>query len=125
MQRWFRALPQATRNTMNLDKYVREEAMIRAMEFFKKAMQKIEYNPFEFLFVEFPKAIGTQSLEDTFKLIDDCKTYFDDYFRWIEEQAIIAIYDIWDKKRKQDLFHTLKEWYGAQSIYRKLEYRYL
>lgn len=115
MQRWFRALPQATRNTMNLDKYVREEAMIRAMEFFKKAMQKIEYNPFEFLFVEFPKAIGTQSLEDTFKLIDDCKTYFDDYFRWIEEQAIIAIYDIWDKKRKQDLFHTLKEWYGAQS----------
>lgn len=115
MQRWFRALPQVARNTMNLDKYVEEESMIRAMKSVKKAMQKVEYNPFEILFVEFPEAFGTESLEDTFKMIDDCKTYFDDYFRWIEEQAITAIYDIWDAKRKQDLFHALKEWYGNQS----------
>lgn len=115
MQRWFRTLPQATRNTINLDKYVEEESMLRAMKAMKKAMQKVEYNPFEILFVDFPETFGTESLEDTFKVIDDCKTYFGDYFRWIEEQAIASIYDIWDVKRKQELYHTLKEWYGNQS----------
>lgn len=115
MQRWFRALPQATRNVMSLDKYVEDEAMLRAMEAVKKAMQKVEYNPFEILFVDFPEAFKTESLEDTYKVIDDCKTYFDDYFRWIEEQAIASIYEIWDVKRKQELYHTLKEWYGNQS----------
>lgn len=79
-----------------------------------KAMQKVEFNPFEILFVEFPEAFGTESLEETFNVIDDCKTRYDDYFRWIEEQAIKAIYDLWDKKRKQNLYHTLKEWYDKQ-----------
>lgn len=115
MQRWFRALPQATRNTMNLDKYVEDESKIRAMKAIKKAMQKVEYNPFEILFVDFPSAFETRSLEDTYKKIDDCKTYFDDYFMWIEEQAIAAIYNVWNVKRKQDLFHILKEWYENQS----------
>ena len=78
-------------------------------------MQKVEFNPFEILFVEFPEAFGTDSLEESFKVIDDCKTCYDDYFRWIEEQAITAIYGLWDRKRKQDLYHTLKEWYDKQS----------
>ena len=115
MQRWFRALPQVARNVMNLDEYVKDELVLQAMKYVKKAMQRIEYNPFEILFVDFPEKFGTKSLEETFKIIDDCKMYFDDYFRWIEEQAITAIYNIWDVKRKQDLFHTLKEWYGNQS----------
>ena len=34
---------------------------------------------------------------------------------WIEDQAIAAIYDIWEPKRKQELYHTLKEWYDKQS----------
>lgn len=115
MQRWFRALPQATRNVMNLDRYVDDEKTLCAMKAVKKAMQKVEFNPFEILFVEFPEAFGTDSLEDTYKVIDDCKTYYDDYFSWIEEQAISAIYEIWDVKRKLDLYHTLKEWYSKQS----------
>lgn len=115
MQRWFRALPQATRNTMNLEQYVSNDSISRAIKAIKKAMQKVEYNPFEILFVDFPDAFGTNSLEDTFVMLDECKTYFDDYFTWIEDQAIAAIYDIWDPKRKQELYHTLKEWYGKQS----------
>ena len=115
MQRWFRALPQAARNTINIDKYVTDDNTVRSMKAMKKAMQKVEFNPFEILFVEFPEAFGTESLEDTFKVIDDCKTYYDDYFTWIEEQAISVIYDLWDSKKKQELYHTLKEWYDKQS----------
>lgn len=114
MQRWFRSLQQATRNVIYLDQYVDNDNMVQAMKTMKKAMQKVEFNPFEILFVEFPEAFGTESLEETFNVIDDCKTRYDDYFRWIEEQAIKAIYDLWDKKRKQNLYHTLKEWYDKQ-----------
>lgn len=115
MQRWFRSLQQATRNVICLDQYVDNDNMVQAMKTIKKAMQKVEFNPFEILFVEFPEAFRTDSLEETFKVIDDCKTCYDDYFRWIEEQAITAIYGLWDRKRKQDLYHTLKEWYDKQS----------
>lgn len=115
MQRWFRALPQVSRNLLNLEQYVKDELVVKAIKSVKKAMQKVEYNPFEILFVDFPEAFGTDSLEETYRVLDECKTYFDDYFNWIEERAISVIYEIWDPKRKQDLYHTLKEWYGKQS----------
>lgn len=115
MQRWFRALPQATRNTINIEKYVSNDNVVRSMKDIKKTMQRVEYNPFEILFVDFPEAFGTKSLEDTFEVIDDCKTYYDDYFTWIEEQAISVIYNLWDAQKKQELYHTLKEWYDNQS----------
>ena len=47
-------MPQATRNTINLEKYVSNEATIRAIKAVKKAMQKVEYNPFEILLWIFP-----------------------------------------------------------------------
>ena len=115
MQRWFRALPQVSRNAMNLDRYVESEDMIRAMKEIKRAMQKVEFNPFESLFVEFPEAFKSESLEDAFKVIDECKTYYDDYFDWVQAEAISKIYETWGGRRKKDLFHCLKEWYENQS----------
>ena len=115
MQRWFRALPQVSRNLVDIDKYIESENIITSMKFIKKSMQQMEFNPFESLFVEFPKKFGTQSLEDTFCVLDDCKTYYDDYFDWIQERIISEIYTIWGGKKKRDLFHCLKEWYENQS----------
>ena len=115
MQRWFRALPQVSRNVMSLDRYVESEDMIRAMREIKKAMQKVEFNPFESLFVEFPQVFKSESLEETFKVIDACKTYYDDYFDWVQAETISKIYEAWGGKRKKDLFHCLKEWYENQS----------
>lgn len=77
MQRWFRSLQQATRNVIYLDQYVDNDNMVQAMKTMKKAMQKVEFNPFEILFVEFPEAFGTESLEETFNVIDDCKTPYE------------------------------------------------
>lgn len=115
MQRWFRALPQVSRNLVDIDKYIESENIITSMKFIKKSMQQMEFNPFESLFVEFPKKFGTQSLEDTFCVLDDCKTYYDDYFDWIQARIISEIYTIWGGKKKRDLFHCLKEWYENQS----------
>lgn len=115
MQRWFRALPQVSRNVMSLDRYVESEDMIRAMREIKRVMQKVEFNPFESLFVEFPQVFKSGSLEETFKVIDACKTYYDDYFDWVQAETISKIYEAWGGKRKKDLFHCLKEWYENQS----------
>ena len=115
MQRWFRSLPQVSRNVMDLERYVESDGMIRAMKEIKMAMQKVEFNPFESLFVEFPEAFKSESLEEAFRVIDECKTYYDDYFDWVLNEAVSKIYEIWGEKRKKDLFHYLKEWYDNQS----------
>ena len=48
--------------------------------------------------------------EETFKKMDECKTYFDDYFEWVQEETVSKIYDVWGGRKKEDLFHTLREW---------------
>lgn len=116
MQRWFRSLPQVSRNLVDIENYISEEKNISAMKAVKKAMQRVEFNPFEILFVTFPEEFEMDSLEKTYEIIDDCKTYYDDYFDWIQDEVSNAIYKIWGGKRKLDLYHMLTEWYGKQSV---------
>ena len=115
MQRWFRSLPQVSRNIISLNKYVESDRVACAMREMKKTMQKVEFNPYESLFVEFPETFQADSLEKVFEIIDDCKTRYDDYFDWVQEQAVSVIYKLWGEKRRKDLFHYLKEWYDNQS----------
>lgn len=120
MQRWFRALAQSSRNLVDIEKYVKDEKKVEAMKTIKKAMQKVEYNPFEILFVIFPSEFGNKSLETTFEIIDECKTYYDDYFDWLQVESSKIIYETWGGKRKLDLYHMLTEWYEKQSKRSKL-----
>lgn len=119
MQRWFRALPQVARNLTNLNNYVESENLIRAMKAIKKAMQKIEYNSFETLFMVFPKMFKVDTLEQTYVVLEQCKKYYDNYFNWIENKAVEIVYDVFAEKRKEDLYHSLKEWYNVQSTQSK------
>lgn len=116
MQRWFRALPQVSRNLVDIDEYIENEFEVSAMKTLKKSMQRVEYNPFEMLFLTLPKAFGKETLEEVYVVIDNCKTYYDDYFDWLQVKVAESIYEIWGGRRKFDLFHTLKEWYDKQSI---------
>lgn len=116
MQRWFRSLPQVSRNLVDIENYISKENSISAMKTMKKAMQKVEFNPFEILFVTFPEEFEVDSLEKTYKIIDDCKTYYDDYFDWIQDEISNSIYKVWGGKRKLDLYHMLTEWYEKQSV---------
>lgn len=115
MQRWFRALPQVSRNMMSLNQYVASEELAKSMQEIKKSLQKVEFNPFESLFVEYPEIFHAKSYEETFRKLDECKTYFDDYFDWVQEKAISTIYEVWGGKKKEDLFHVLRDWYDNQS----------
>ena len=49
MQRWFRSLPQATRNLAEISDYPNQEVSV-GLKVFKKILQKVEYNPYEIVF---------------------------------------------------------------------------
>lgn len=115
MQRWFRALPQASRNLTCLDDYVTDELLRSAMKIITSTMKKIEFNPFEILFVSFPEAFSVDNLEQTLEVIGQCKQYFDGYFGWLQSKTSNAIYTIWGEKKRAGLYHLLKEWYDKQS----------
>lgn len=117
MQRWFRALPQATRSLVDIEKYEDNETVVAQMKIIRKAMQTVDFNPFEMLFVTFPTEFGTSSLLDTFDIIDERVDDFEDYFHKIENAIVDAIFKIWGTKRGKDkLYLELREWYEKQSV---------
>ena len=115
MQRWFRALPQVTRNIVDIDIYVPNPLFVNGMKEIKKVMQRVEFNPYEILFVDLPDAFGNCDLSETYSVIEKCKDLFDKHFEWIITQASDVVYAVWGGKRKNDLYHMLREWYESQS----------
>lgn len=117
MQRWFRALPQATRSLVDIEKYEQDETIITQMKVIKRAMQSVEINPFEILFVTFPNEFGAHSLLDTFDIIDKRVDDFEDYFNKIQNAIVDEIFKAFGTRRGKDkLYHDLREWYEQQSI---------
>ena len=70
MQRWFRALPQIARNASSLSMYVDNREIQKCMKAVKKVLQKIEYNPYEMLFVDIPKQFSANNLSETYEKLE-------------------------------------------------------
>jgi hypothetical protein len=115
MQRWFRALPQIARNVAGIADYSDNNTITGNMKSLKKMLQKVEFNPYEILFVDIPKAFGTDDLQEAYIGIKECKEAFDGYFQWAVQRATCGIYEVYGGQRKLDLYHLLKEWYEKQS----------
>jgi len=116
MQRWFRALPPVTRNAVDFSEY--EKASDVNVQFVKvrKLLQKVDFNPYEELFVILPEIFHTEdSLEETFMFIDKCKTAFDDHFDWVLKIATDGTREIFATRKGQELYHVVKEWHETQS----------
>lgn len=87
MQRWFRALPQVTKNIKKQDEYFDNDIISRAFPKVKGLLQSVEANPYEVLLVEIPKAFKCEN--DYVKLIDDLmllKSKLNGYFEWITKK---------------------------------------
>ena len=116
MQRWFRALPPVTRNASDFSEYEKADDVKGQLIKIRKMLQKVDFNPYEELFVIFPEIFHTEGdLEATYILIDKCKTAFDDYFDWILQMATEATCKIFATRKSQELYHVVKEWYENQS----------
>ena len=116
IQRWFRALPQVTRNfsdTEGLDYSSEELAHVRE---FKNLIQKMDVNPYELVFIQIPEIFNCpEDFEKAFSCIDSAKTLLDDYYDWIVKKAVSGTYDVFSHNKKEDLYHILKRWYDKQS----------
>ncbi|OBR95140.1 hypothetical protein CLRAG_09780 [Clostridium ragsdalei P11] len=116
MQRWFRALPQFTRNFKKKCSLFSNENLFNVMLMLKPLLQKADANPYEILFVKLPEACSDdRNLDDTLKIIQEFKKMLESHMNYVIKQTIKETILIFDKKGKQDLYHTLKEWYEKQS----------
>lgn len=116
MQRWFRALPPVTRNTSDFSEYEKADDVKGQLVQFRKLLQKIDFNPYEELFVKLPQLFHTEGdLEATYILIDKCKTAFDDYFDWILQIATAGTCEVFATRKNQELYHVVREWHENQS----------
>lgn len=115
MQRWFRALPQVTKNIKKENAYWSNDVIAEAFPMIKSLLQNVEANPYEVLFVDIPKAFGTVEYEVLFERIKELKVKANSYLSWVLQKAVTETIEIFDKTASQDLHHTLLDWYDKQS----------
>lgn len=115
MQRWYRALPQVTRNLAVMGIYDGNQRLTSNMKSMRNMLQKVDINPYELLFVTIPQEFATEDLQEALTLIKGCKEAFDSHLSKVINNVVETIYEIWGGKKKRDLYQMLKEWYERQS----------
>ncbi len=119
MQRWFRALPQVTKNIKKNNAYWNNDAIAQAYPQIKILLQSMDANPYEVLFVELPKVVGSDDYSYICNILAELRQKANNYLSWISQRAVEKTIEIFDKKAKQDLHHTMIEWYEHQSDFAK------
>lgn len=116
MQRWFRALPPVTRNITDFSDYEKADDVKGQLTKVRKLLQKVDFNPYEELFVNIPEIFNTKdNLEATYLMLDKCKTAFDDYYDWILQIATVGTCEVFAARKSQELYHVVRAWYEKQS----------
>ena len=115
MQRWFRGLPQVTKNIKSNNPIVNDPVVLKAFVKIKGLLQSLDGNPYDTLFVGIPAAFEKDDLLDVYKqferLYDIANAYYDNLrFKIVKETA-----KIFGSKSKQELRNILREWYDKQS----------
>ena len=115
MQRWFRGLPQVTKNIKTNNSIVDDSKLLKAFVKIKGLLQSLESNPYDTLFVGIPAAFDKADLSDVLKqfkrLVDVANAYYD----LLRSQIVNETSSIFGAKGKQGLRNILREWYDEQS----------
>lgn len=116
IQRWYRSLPQVTKNIRNQSKYIDNKVLEKALPKLKNIMQSVEANPYEALFENIPLALGIDNnYDEVIKLLGILKEKLGKYYEWLLAKTAKQTIKLFDNTSKQDLCHTLYEWYETQS----------
>lgn len=115
VQRWYRNLPQVTRNLVGIDSIEEYHCESESMQGLRKVLQNIELNPYELLFVQFPEIYKTDDLDEVSEKLELTVTLFEDYFDRMVDLIVKYTFEVFDVKKKKDLHRVLKEWYSKQS----------
>lgn len=119
IRRWYRGLPQISRNISKQTNYILDTVVNKQIIRLKKLLQRMDYNPYEMLFMEIPSIFESKSSNDTYKKLKAIKRLFDNYFEWNVKCVINLIKEYINPNSKESLYHIIKEWYENQSEYLK------
>lgn len=116
MQRWFRSLPQITKNIRNQEEYFCDMDVGNALPELKMLLQAVDTNPFEILFEKLPDILdAVNDFDLVINKLSNIKIKLSGFYEWIRERTIKAVINCFDEKNCLDLKHTLDEWYNRQS----------
>lgn len=115
MQKWYRALPQVTKNVKRNTEYFEEAYYTKAITRMGNILQRYEVNPYEVIFSQVPEAFDA---EGDYTLCTARFTRFKEkmtkYIEWIQERAILETKKVFGNT-EDSLYHGIVEWYEAQS----------
>ena len=116
MQRWYRSLPQITKNLRQENALTKGFEWIGSLQRIKSLLQRAEGNAYETLFIGIPNAFEAEgelskANQELIKTRDFLNGYYDEVLNYL----IKATTRIFDRQEKHGLIHTLSDWYEKQS----------
>ena len=115
MQRWYRALPQVTKNIRKGNEYISDERILNALPKLKNVMQRMDVNAYEVIFEVLPNICGCEDYDKTVDFLSILKTKLNSYMDWLLEKVTKTTKNIFSSDGKDDMIHTLKAWFENQS----------
>lgn len=115
MQRWYRALPQVTKNIRRENEYISDKQILKALPRLKNVMQRMDVNAYEAILETLPEICGGVGYEETIRLLRTMKVTLNGYMDWLLSRVAEDTRNIFSSDKKDDLIHTLKNWYENQS----------
>lgn len=115
MQRWYRGLPQVTKNIRKGNEYISNERILKALPKLKNVMQRMDVNAYEVIFEILPNICGYEDYDKTVEFLSALKTKLNGYMDWLLQKVTEVTKDIFRLDGKDDMIHTLKAWYEKQS----------
>ncbi len=113
MQRWYRALPQVTRNCIGELEELTDPSLKKKIKNIKKLMQQVEGNPYEIIIEKLPNRLKQDNYDNTYSVLKEIKNKFDSFY---DELLNLIVHEIKDIVGDNDsLYHTFTEWYERQS----------
>ena len=115
MQRWFRGLPQATKNIKRQNIYIGEDGVAASYGAIKDVLQAMDGNPYEALFIHIPRAFNLSDLKEVAKKLDNLFEKISGYYDFLRGEIIAVTKRIMGGDNDQDLRHNLRDWYERQT----------
>ena len=113
MQRWYRALPQATKNFADMGLYAKDR--LPQMTKLHNELRQMEPNPYETLFIRLPEIFGAgEDYLHTVESLGEIKALFDGHFAWLEQRTAQSVREVF-LTEENGLAAALRDWYSGQS----------
>ena len=100
MQRWFRGLPQVTKNIKTNNSIINEPSVLKAFVKIKAILQNAVGNPYDTLFVGIPSAFETDDLLEVYKQFERLYGIANAYYDNLLSQIVMETASIFGSKSK-------------------------